>query len=178
MKPIGPLMREHRLIERMIAQLNVNVLRLGEDEKNVCIFVSSAVDFFRMYADRTHHGKEEDILFKRLAEKKMPPELIKIMKELVLEHMQAREMVGQLFDAGTAYRSGNVEGLKTIKVLIQKLSAFYPVHIEKEDKRFFYPAQEYLTKEEQDAMLGEFREFDRNMIHEKYRKAVEVLENG
>lgn len=35
-----------------------------------------------------------------------------------------------------------------------------------------------LADEEDQAMLAEFREFDRKMIHEKYRAVVEELENG
>jgi hypothetical protein len=35
---------------------------------------------------------------------------------------------------------------------------------------------EYLTKKEQDGMLQEFNEFDRNMIHEKYRDIVDRIE--
>jgi hemerythrin-like domain-containing protein len=57
--------------------------------------------------------------------------------------------------------------------LARQLTDFYPKHIEKEDKHFFYPCQEYLTKEEQEKMLVEFWEFDRKMIHEKYNKVFE-----
>jgi hypothetical protein len=35
---------------------------------------------------------------------------------------------------------------------------------------------EYFTLEEQDKMLKEFYEFDRNMIHKKYRKIVDRIE--
>jgi hemerythrin-like domain-containing protein len=52
----------------------------------------------------------------------------------------------------------------------------YPGHIEKEDRRFFFPIMDYFNHEEQDAMLREFYEFDRGMIHEKYRVLVEGLE--
>ena len=30
------------------------------------VFIDTAVDFIRTYADRCHHGKEEDLLFKAL----------------------------------------------------------------------------------------------------------------
>jgi hypothetical protein len=36
---------------------------------------------------------------------------------------------------------------------------------------------EYFTKEEQDEMLGEFWEFDRKMIHEKYTKVLDLLKD-
>jgi hypothetical protein len=34
----------------------------------------------------------------------------------------------------------------------------------------------YFSEEEQQAMLAEFWEFDRKMIHEKYKKVVEQAE--
>jgi len=176
MKPIGPLMREHRLIERMLAALDEELKRINErDEANIEL-LTVAVDFFRIYADRTHHGKEEDILFRDLAKKKLAPEHNKIMNELVAEHVYARGAVSALVDAKNNYKEGNRESLKDIVKYVKELVGFYPVHIEKEDEHFFYPILEYLSKKEQDDMLVEFWEFDRMLIHEKYQKIVEELE--
>ena len=66
--------------------------------------------------------------------------------------------------------------MQEVVVLLNELANFYPKHIEKEDKHFFYPCMDYFTREEQDRMLTEFYEFDRNMIHEKYRKIVDQVE--
>jgi len=49
------------------------------------------------------------------------------------------------------------------------------VHIEKEDKVFFPAATQHLSAKEQQAMLEAFWEFDRKMIHEKYKMVVESL---
>jgi len=67
MKPIGPLMREHRLIERMIALMGREIEQINASGKVNTGFLMVAVDFIRTYADRTHHGKEEDILFRSIA---------------------------------------------------------------------------------------------------------------
>ncbi len=40
-----------------------------------------------MYADRTHHGKEQDILFRDLEKKELSPNHTKIMGELLEEHI-------------------------------------------------------------------------------------------
>jgi hemerythrin-like domain-containing protein len=176
MKPIGPLMREHRLIERLVRRLEEESSRIMRENTLTPGFVELAVDFFRTYADRTHHGKEEDILFKALAGKKMSPELKKIMDELVAEHVLARKLVGKLSEAGKAYWQGSSPSLNDVVQLLKELSGLYPRHIEKEDKHFFYPVMEYFTGEEQDTMLRDFWEFDRNMIHEKYTKVVAALE--
>jgi hemerythrin-like domain-containing protein len=50
------------------------------------------------------------------------------------------------------------------------------MHIEKEDNRFFLPAMEYLSLEEQAAILEEFWEFDGNFMHEIYMGRIKVLE--
>jgi hemerythrin-like domain-containing protein len=176
MKPIGPLMVEHRLIERMVALLRAEIKEIDESKDVNVGFLMSAVDFMRTYADRVHHGKEEDILFKALALKKLAPEHARIMNELVQEHVEARKMVTALLDARERYVKGDRGAITEIKELLLKIGGFYPEHIEKEDKHFFYPILEYFSKEEQDNMLKEFWEFDRKVIHEKYQKVVEQRE--
>jgi len=178
MKPIGPLIREHRLIEKMIHLFNKEVTGINEQNRVNTIFIASAVDFFRTYADRTHHGKEEDILFRDLVKKELSPEHDKVMKELIEEHIYSRKTVGKLLDANKKYLEGDVNSSRDVVACLRELIDLYPKHIEKEDKHFFYPILDYFTKDEQDAMLQEFWEFDKKMIHEKYKKVVEEYERG
>ncbi|NTW76566.1 MAG: cation-binding protein [Syntrophaceae bacterium] len=146
---------------------------LSLDLDRLLIIIDVAVDFIRTYADRTHHGKEEEILFRYLAKKEMTPELQKIMQELLDEHVWGRKTTAGLVAAKEAYLSGDKSKLAEIIDLARQLANFYPQHIEKEDKHFFYPAQEYFTQVEQEKMLMEFWEFDRKMIHEKYNRVFE-----
>ena len=74
MLPIGPLMIEHRLIEKMIAVIKKEIARMERQGKINPEFIDLAVDFIRMYADRCHHGKEEDILFRDLKQKPLSVE--------------------------------------------------------------------------------------------------------
>ena len=176
MIPIGPLMVEHRLIERFVDVLKSKLSGI-EKTKNVDpIFIDQTVDFFRTYADRTHHGKEEDILFRDLARKNLSAEHEKVMNELVEEHIYARKMVENLVSYNDKYQEDDKADIKGIIESLKELIKFYPTHIFKEDKHFFYPCMEYFNKEEKDAMLSEFWEFDKNMIHEKYRRIVETFE--
>jgi len=173
MKPIGPLMWEHRLIEKMLASFQKHIEEIEKKKKVNPLIIDVAVDFIRTYADRTHHGKEEEILFRDLAKKEMTPELEKIMKELLDEHVWGRKTTAGLVAAKEAYLSGDESKLAEIVDVARQLIDFYPRHIAKEDKQFFYPAQEYFTRVEQEKMLLEFWEFDRKMIHEKYNKVLE-----
>ena len=95
------------------------------------------------------------------------------MGELINEHVQARKMVGNLVDAKKRYLAGSSSGPAQIADCLDGLVEFYPKHIIKEDKHFFFPCLDYFSREEQDKMLQEFWEFDRQMIHEKYAKLVE-----
>jgi hemerythrin-like domain-containing protein len=177
MMPIGPLMKEHRLIEKMISLMENEIDKMKKHNKANPLFIDTAVDFIRMYADRTHHGKEEDILFRDLDKKQLSPNHDKIMKELLDEHIWARNIVGKLVNAKTEYVKGNIKELDEIVNLTSKLVEFYPKHIDKEDKHFFIPVMKYFTKEEQDKMLQEFWDFDKTLIHEKYEKVIKDLQN-
>jgi hemerythrin-like domain-containing protein len=176
MQARAPLMIEHRLIERMLSVIK-DVLWTIESKHQVDpLFVDVAVDFIRVYADRTHHGKEEDILFRELNSKPLSAEDRRVMNELIEEHVFGRRTTKALVDANTRYRNGDETALSDIADKLQILIEFYPKHIQKEDKVFFPASRAYFTDEEDQAMLAEFWEFDRKMIHEKYKSVVEQLE--
>jgi hemerythrin-like domain-containing protein len=169
-------MWEHRLIERLLQFFKGEIHEISAGKRVDVVFIDTAVDFIRTYADRTHHGKEEDILFRDLAKKNLSPEHAQIVNELITEHAQARKMVRNLVEAKEAFLRGNKSSVSGIIQGLTDLSEFYPKHIEKEDKRFFFPCMSYFNKQEQENMIQEFWEFDRKMIHEKYRKVVEAFE--
>jgi len=176
MMPIGPLMIEHRLIEKMIAVMKEHLKAIEEQSHIPSGFIEATVDFIRTYADRCHHGKEEDILFRELKKKSMSPQHKRTMEELIEEHVWGRNTTKALLESYTSYRHGNAESLSGVIAHLKELIDFYPVHIEKEDRHFFRPVMEYFTQEERDAMLEEGFEFDQKLIHEKYRDIVENAE--
>lgn len=184
MQPIAPLMMEHRLIERMVhlmrqdlERIRANMLVDPEFAFVDPVFIDIAVDFLRIYADRCHHGKEEDILFAELAGKDLDPELKKIQDELTEEHVLARQYTKELVKAKENYLRQEPEAVNQILCYVDKLTAMYPKHIMTEDQHFFIPCMGYFTAEEKDAMLEKMWEFDRKMIHERYEGVVAGIEN-
>ena len=176
MQSRGPLMIEHRLIERMITLIKQKLGQIESTNQVDPLFIDTVVDFIGIYADRTHHGKEEDILFKQLANKQMSDQDKRIMDELVDEHALGRKTTKELVEANAQYRVGEKIALAVIVSKLKKLVNFYPKHIEKEDKVFFPSYMKYLSDEEDQLMLEEFYEFDREMIHEKYKSVLKELE--
>jgi hemerythrin-like domain-containing protein len=176
MQARGPLMIEHRLIERMIALIREALADIEATNTADPLFIDAAVDFIRTYADRTHHGKEEDILFRDLETRDLSDADRRVMNELVEEHVFGRKTTRELVEANARYRNGDTSALGVIAEKLNILADFYPRHIAKEDKVFFPAARTYFTEEEDQAMLAEFYEFDRKMIHEKYKAVVAALE--
>jgi hemerythrin-like domain-containing protein len=184
MQPIAPLMIEHRLIERMVALMRQELERI---RANIAVdpefafvdpvFIDTAVDFLQIYADRCHHGKEEDILFAKLIDKDLAPDLKKILDELTAEHNRAREYTRELVKAKENYLRQEPDAVNKILSYLDRLTAMYPKHIITEDQHFFIPCMEYFTASEKDALLEKMWEFDRRMIHERYEGVVSAIEN-
>ena len=185
MLPIGPLMIEHRLIEHLIALMGQELARLKD---NIAVapefafvdplFIDTAVDFTRTYADRCHHGKEEGILFAALAGKDLTPEHRQAMEELIQDHLWARQTTASLLQAKNDYLLEKAGALEDLLLHLEELAIFYPRHIEKEDKHFFLFCMNYFSEAEKAQMLERMWEFDRKLIHEHYRSLVEALEHG
>ncbi|MBF0217311.1 MAG: hemerythrin domain-containing protein [Candidatus Omnitrophica bacterium] len=176
MKLAGLLMIEHRLIERMISVIDEEVDAIRAGKKADALFADTVVEFMRIYADKCHHGKEENVLFRELQRKKISAAHKRTMDELVTEHAAGREIVKGLALAGRYdgnRREGNLTGV--IKGL-ERIVKFYPEHIEKEEKYFIVEVMNYFSGKEQDDMLNEFREYDRKLIHAKYQDVVGKME--
>jgi hemerythrin-like domain-containing protein len=176
MMPIAPLMIEHRLIERMIGTIDKKLKGFLSGQPIDTSFIDAAIDFIRIYADKCHHGKEEDILFKVLAKKPLSNEHRRIMDELLTEHKTGRKVVADLANAKNRLLSGDKRAVDVITKCLQTLVDFYPKHIAKEDKNFFIPCMLYFDQIEKDMMLRQFNEFDRMLIHNRYREIVELFE--
>jgi hemerythrin-like domain-containing protein len=175
MQARGALMKEHRLIERMLSAVRSVVAETDSTQHIDHEFVEAAVDFLRTYADRTHHGKEEGILFLELRRRDLSADDRRDMNELIADHAYGRQTTDNVARAAKEYRDGDDAALTAIVDQLRTLCDFYPRHIEKEDKLFFPAARAYVTDEEDEAMLARFWEFDRTMIHEKYKLVVEAL---
>ncbi len=176
MQSRGLLMIEHRLIERMISVIDEALEEIRSTRSVNLFFVDTAVDFIRTYGDRVHHGKEENILFRELDKRLLSTEHRRILNELTQEHVFGRRTTTGIAEANTRYRNGDTDAFADVASGLKTIVEFYPKHIAKEDRIFFPAAQTYFSDQEDEKMLAEFQEFDRKMIHEKYRGIVEGLE--
>lgn len=168
-------MREHRVIERIIALLKGELGKIAGNGEMDHYLLDAAIDFLETYSDRCHHGKEEDILFRELKKKDLSADHSAIIDELIEEHGIARNTVARLKTAKERHAAGEA-ALHEVSECIKTLIGLYPKHIEKEDRHFFFPSLQYLSRQEQDSMLVEFSEFDGKLIHEIYEEKIKEIE--
>ncbi len=176
MTPIGVLTVEHLLIARMVNLMNGELEKINQGKKPDLLFIDGAIDFAKTYAHICHHGKEESIFFEKLAMKKLTAGHKRLMDALVMDHIQSRKVITNLEMARENYVKGESEAVKSILVICKSLVEFYPGHMEKEEKSFFAPAMDYLSKKEQEEMVKKFWEFDKDLLLEKYVNFMEHYE--
>jgi len=176
MNPIETLKTEHNLIARMFTVIKKSIKKIKTSKELDPIFVDLVIDFFETYSHRNHHGKEENILFKHLEEKKLSPEDKKVMETLVNEHNSLSDKVGDLVYAKSRYVRGEKKAMDEVINNLEGLMEFYPKHVQKEDSGFFPKAMEYFSDEEKNQITKEFEEFDKNMIHQRYVSLIGELE--
>lgn len=178
MLPIGPLMKEHRKIERMVALIAAEGERLAGDaraEPNLDLLHAAAL-FMREYADECHHGKEEDILFADLQQREMSDEHRAIIDRLLSDHVRGRELNATLRDAIRRREGGDHDARGRIVAALQGLAALYPDHIRTEDKEFFIPVMDYLSDEQKQDMMERIWDFDHDLFTALYEGCISQFE--
>jgi hemerythrin-like domain-containing protein len=177
MSPIGLLFAEHRLIEKFISVIIVQSDRIQQDKLADIEFVDNCIDFIKTYADMCHHGKEETILFRDLKTKEISGKHSKILAEIITEHNVVRELTVKLVAVRNSYFNSVNEAEKQIYAFeiyenLKQLVGLYPEHIKKEENELFPECMNYFTDAEKTKILDEFLEFDRELIHKKYKEML------
>jgi hemerythrin-like domain-containing protein len=153
------LRQEHEAILKMLAASRQVAGRLERGEKVQAEVLADLLEFFRLFADKCHHGKEEDVLFPLLEQKGFPREGGPI-GVMLSEHTEGRALVKQMAEAAEAYKSG-VEGAGA---RWGKAAEGYAVllegHIFKENNVLFMLAEQVLTPEEQSRLAEDFEKVE------------------
>ncbi|RMF71435.1 MAG: hemerythrin [Acidobacteria bacterium] len=157
--PIAVLMDEHQLILRVLGALAglADKADAGApvDREEIGRFAT----FFREFADRLHHGKEEERLFTAMEAAGMPREGGPIAV-MLHEHDVGRSHVRAL--AALAEGSGALTDDERSS-LVTHARAFVPLlaaHIAKEDNILYPMARRVLPADSYDALSASCREYD------------------
>jgi hemerythrin-like domain-containing protein len=184
--PMKKLVDEHVLIKRWIALIPEVVKNLDVESEEGRRLILDGIDMIRSYADKYHHAKEEDILFKYFDEE---ADFIKVMHE---DHTRGRALVKEMLaalekrDAKTiaanlmAYRELLTEHIrkKTIAANLMAYRELLSEHIRKEDEILYPWMDNQLSTHQVGELFAQFDEVDRqiDVSPGKYEVFVNQLE--
>jgi hemerythrin-like domain-containing protein len=167
--PIKRLVEEHNRIKRLLALIPYIVSKTQQEAEVDRDLIEHSAFFIQNYADKYHHAKEEDILFKYTDESQ---DIIQVMYE---DHKQGRSYVKQVLaglDAGR--RDDMVKGLEGYRDLLTQ-------HINKEDEILYPLIDRSLSTEQVNDMLSTFDVADGDFylenITEQFDTFLDRVEN-
>ncbi len=171
------MVEEHKLILRMIALVEENTRRLEAGRFDEWSFYLDAVDFIRNYADRFHHAKEEDVLFKALVENGMPQQNSPVAA-MLMAHDQGRAFVRGMEQGAKKALAGEPDQAGAIAENAYGYIALLRDHIDKEDNILYPLAERVLPETLRPAMVEAYAAAEAKTpeLEEKYRRMVEGWE--
>jgi hemerythrin-like domain-containing protein len=154
--PLKKLVDEHVLIKRLIGLIPKVIENLDVESEEGRRLVLQSVDFIRSYADKYHHAKEEEILFKYFDENS---DILKTMRQ---EHEKARSHVRAVLEAlDKKNKEAIAEHLNAYRELLTE-------HIRKEDEILYPWMDRNLSVTQVGELFSAFAEaeekMDRNVI--------------
>ena len=150
------LVNEHRLILRMIALLERKAPKTADGSYINWQFYLDGIDFIRQYADRFHHAKEENILFKALIDNGMPKEHSPVAA-MLMEHDQGRSYVRAMETAVLEAQLGHEDTYQEIADNALGYAALLRDHIDKEDDILYPLAERVLPESVRPSILEDYR---------------------
>jgi hemerythrin-like domain-containing protein len=174
---IETLMREHRFIEQVLGSLETFVKKLEANQIDARRYVAKYAEFFREFADRCHHGKEEDQLFKVLGDHGFPRDAGPIFV-MVGEHNAGRLLIKELAMVGAGEGSLSQEEVLKVTESARGFISMLRMHIQKEDEILFPAAEQALPPEVLAKMVEGFDEFERTVMGEDAHSRLHALGLG
>ena len=164
--PVKRLVEEHLLIKRLLALIPRITENLELESPGSRELVLGVVDFIRNFADKYHHAKEEDILFKYFDDN------LDIIKAMHQDHDTGRGHVRAIVEAtGTRDAETVGEHLAAYRELLTE-------HIKKEDEILYPWMDRILSTTQIGKLYSQFNEADEKLPDsaEKYGDFIRTLE--
>lgn len=178
MQPTEILMNEHRVIEQVLNCLEAMTERALAERQLDTASARDAVDFFRNFADRCHHGKEEGQLFPLLERRGLPREGGPT-GQMLAEHEAGRTHIRGIEEAIARAEAGDSHAVNLFASHARGYVELLREHIQKEDHCLFAMAGALLSEEDQQELHRQFETVEHEHMgqgmHEKYLKIADAL---
>lgn len=181
MTPIEELKKEHEAVLATLAILNQ--IRMDIEATGRIAYpehLEQLFEFFSVFVDRCHHGKEEDLLFPAL-------EAAGISNHggpigvMLKEHQLGRDQVQAMRRALDLYQTGKSEAAGELAGHARTYIELLTEHIRKENEVLFVIAARCLPSPQQTELMKGFDRIEAERIgtgkHEAFHRLIEHLED-
>jgi hemerythrin-like domain-containing protein len=170
------LKQDHVLILSALDALGCMVAKLQKGEAVPAEDATAIVDFFRTWADKYHHEKEEQVFFPALCSAGLPQNGGPV-GVMLMEHEQMRAMVGAIRDAAPVIDRKEARD-EFVRAGAQYVAALQS-HIHKENEILFMMAERMLPGHEDREIVDQFDRIELQALpgdtNAKYSKSVATL---
>lgn len=160
------LRQEHDAILEVIASLEAIIQRLEAHEAIPVQTLNGLTEFFVLFADRSHHGKEEDLLFPMM-ERKGVPRRGGPLGCMLAEHDEGRAYIRVMKEDANSCAAGDASSRKRWIDAGRGYATLLRNHIWKENEILFQIAERVLSAEEQAALAEQFARVQREKLDEQ-----------
>ena len=175
MKPIEQLKAEHEGIKLMLKI--VGKVCDKPDDINQEHF-TKILEFLKIFADKCHHGKEEELLLPAMVEAGVPKEK-GVIKFTLIEHGQGRGYIKGMSEALANLKNGDKKTAGRIVENAKNYIALLTKHIDMENNMLFPMADKVLSQAKQAEIEEGFEQLKVERIglgkHEEFHKLLHHL---
>ncbi len=147
---------EHKGINLMLNIMEGICKKLQEGERVDTSHLDNILEFLKIFVDKCHHTKEEEILFPAILKTKQGDTFKDSVDILNKEHTKGRRAVKNISNSISEYKKGKADISKMVES-ISKYTHHLRKHIDKENY-FFFPISDILLDAKVQKDL--FKEFD------------------
>lgn len=178
MKATEQLKKEHNAVKIMLLVLDKMCHKLEAGEDVDPDHLESLLEFFKVFVDRCHHVKEENLLFVAMQRTVDPNDGDRI-GALLKDHVSGRNFIGEMALAAVDYRAGDERARQAIVSGAKHYITLLIQHIDIEDNVLYPLADERLSPQKQEELLIQFDKLEEEEIgagkHEEYHRLIERL---
>ena len=175
MNPTGQLKAEHEGVMLMLRILDKVCARPDEINRE---HFTNMLEFLRVFVDKCHHGKEEDLLLPAMIETGIPKDK-GVIKFTLLEHVEGRSYVKGMSEAFDKLKNDDPQASTKIVENAKNYIALLIKHIDKENTILFPLADKVLSQAKQAELEVEFEKLEVERIgigkHEEFHKLLYQL---
>jgi len=177
MKATQQLSDEHEGVNIMLSILEQVCDQLESTGNMNKEHLGSILEFLKVFVDKCHHSKEEELLFPALVAAGVPADgPIAVMLH---EHEMGRHYVKAMSDAYATHMGGDKASSKGIVQNAHGYISLLEGHIEKENTVLFVMADNLLSEKRQDELFEGFEKIEVERIgvgkHEQFHGLIKKL---